>query len=60
MIRLLIALFQFLEFDWEGASKIENEIEGLVPKGEALLNDLRHKISAYKQTQAYLKNNEVE
>jgi len=48
------------EFDWEGASKIENEIEGLVPQGEALLNELRRKISAYKQTQAYLKNNEVE
>jgi len=44
------------EFDWDGASKIENEIEDLAPKGEALLNDLRHKISAYKQIQDYLKS----
>jgi len=44
------------EFDWDGASKIENEIEDLAPKGETLLNDLRHKISAYKQIQEYLKN----
>jgi len=44
-----------LEFDWDGASKIENEIEDLAPKGEALLKDLRHKISSFKHIQEYLK-----
>ena len=42
------------EFDWSGAAEIEAKIEGLAPKGEALMNGLRHKISSYKQVISYL------
>jgi Ca2+-binding EF-hand superfamily protein len=46
------------EFDWAGAAEIENEIESLAPRGEALVNELRHKISAYKQVMSYLNDKE--
>jgi len=46
------------EFDWAGAAEIEERIEGLAPRGEALLNELRHKISAYKQVMSYLNKKE--
>jgi len=41
-----------------GAAEIEEKIEGLAPRGEALLNELRHKISAYKQVTEYINKNE--
>merc|ERR1712018_633754 len=46
------------EFDWAGAAEIEEEIESLAPRGEALVNELRHKISAYKQVMSYLNDKE--
>ena len=44
----------FSEFDWSGAAEIEVKIEKLAPQGEALMDELRHKISSYKQIISYL------
>merc|ERR1712038_89878 len=52
------AFYNVQEFDWAGAAEIEKRIEGLAPRGEALLNQLRHKISAYKQVMSYLNKKE--